>query len=153
MKVILIFSAILLLASSLTLRHDDICTVSNQWGGSSAPWNPAGTWTLGNRPAQEVQAIHIKSNDNGKTFSGTMTYINEGPIGFKATWISENNYAVQNQWGGNYAPWHDGGRWVIGDRNGQRIIAVDVDKNSSGELVGTAHYQNEGPIGFKADCK
>ena len=85
MKVILIFSAILLLASSLTLRHDDACAVSNQWGGSTAAWNPAGAWYLGNRPAQEVQAIHIKSNDNGKTFSGTMTYVNEGPIGFKAT--------------------------------------------------------------------
>ena len=85
MKVILVFSAILLLASSLTLRHDDECVVSNQWGGSNAAWNPAGTWVIGWRPAQEVQAIKISSSDNGNSFHGTMTYVNEGPIGFKAT--------------------------------------------------------------------
>ncbi|MHC5733036.1 MAG: lectin ESA-2, partial [Nostoc sp.] len=24
-----------------------VYTVENQWGGSSAPWNPGGTWVLG----------------------------------------------------------------------------------------------------------
>ena len=122
-------------------------------GGSSAAWNPAGTWVIGWRPAQEVQAIKISSSDNGNSFHGTMTYVNEGPIGFKATKLTGNTYAVENQWGGSSAPWHKGGHWVIGDRDGQRIIAVDAQKNGNGELVGTTQYQNEGPIGFKAVCQ
>lgn len=57
--------------------------VENQWGGSSAPWNPGGIWTLGGRDNQNPIALKISSNDGGKTFTGTNTYANEGPIGFK----------------------------------------------------------------------
>ena len=45
-------------------------SVENQWGGSSAPWNPGGTWIIGGRPNQNMIAIDIKSNDGGKTLSG-----------------------------------------------------------------------------------
>ncbi|MEZ1320472.1 hypothetical protein QIW46_03850 [Pseudomonas fluorescens] len=48
--------------------------VANQWGGSSAPWHPGGTWVLGGRDNQNVVAIEINSRDDGKTFTGTMTY-------------------------------------------------------------------------------
>jgi len=57
--------------------------VENQWGGSSAPWHPGGTWAIGSRPDQHVVAVDVKSQDAGETLTGTMTYAGEGPIGFK----------------------------------------------------------------------
>ncbi|MFC5044911.1 hypothetical protein ACFSTE_21375 [Aquimarina hainanensis] len=75
-----------------------IYQVQNQWGGNSAPWHAGGTWVLGGRDNQNVVAIDIKSGDGGRTFSGTMTYEGEGPIGFKAIQIAGNNYSVENQW-------------------------------------------------------
>ena len=59
--------------------------VENQWGGSSAPWHPGGTWTLGSRTGQPVVALQITSRDGGRTFTGTMTYRGEGPVGFRTT--------------------------------------------------------------------
>lgn len=45
--------------------------VENQWGGSSAPWNAGGIWTIGGRDTQRVVALKINSSDGGKTFAGT----------------------------------------------------------------------------------
>lgn len=127
-----------------------IYQVQNQWGGSSAPWHAGGTWVLGGRDNQNVVEINIASGDGGKTFSGTMTYDGEGPIGFKATQIAGNNYSVQNQWGGDSAPWHPGGNWIIGGRNGQNVVALKVEAvQGSADLEGTMTYAGEGPIGFK----
>ncbi|MFB2768344.1 lectin ESA-2 [Pelatocladus sp. BLCC-F211] len=125
-------------------------TVENQWGGSSAPWNVGGVWALGCRNNQNVVAIDIKSNDGGKTFTGTMTYSGEGPIGFKATLLGSNNYNVENQWGGSSAPWNPGGLWIIGYRENQNVVALNVNSNDGGKtLNGTMTYDGEGPIGFK----
>ena len=88
-----------------------IFQVQNQWGGNTAPWHPGGTFVLGCRDNQNVVAIDIKSSDDGKSFTGTMTYAGEGPIGVKATQVMGNNYTVENQWGGDSAPWHPGGSW------------------------------------------
>lgn len=124
--------------------------VENQWGGTSAPWHPGSTWILGIRTAQAVQAIEIQSNDNGKTFQGTMTYHGEGPIGFKATQQYGNVYSCEVQWGGSSAPWHSEGTWVIGGRDRQRCIAVKVSSTDDGKtLDGTMTYLGEGPIGFR----
>jgi hypothetical protein len=120
----------------------------NQWGGSSAAWNPGGTFVLGLRPGQNVVAINITSSDSGKTFTGTMTYAGEGPIGFKGTQVMPNNYSVQNQWGGDSAPWHDAGYWVIGARCPQPLVAMDVTSSDGSTLTGTITYEGEGPIGF-----
>jgi hypothetical protein len=60
-------------------------TVQNQWGGTSAPWQPGGQWILGARKGQGVIAVDVTSSDGGKTLSGTMTYAGEGPIGFRGT--------------------------------------------------------------------
>ncbi len=126
-------------------------TVENQWGGSSAPWHQGGTWFLGGRDNQNVVGLEIQSNDNGQTFTGTMTYAGEGPIGFKATCLGSNNYTVENQWGGSSAPWHPGGQWIIGGRDNQNVVAVNVQSNDGGKtLNGTMTYAGEGPIGFKA---
>ncbi|OJJ14403.1 lectin OAA [marine bacterium AO1-C] len=123
--------------------------VKNQWGGSGAPWHNAGTWVLGSRQNQLVVSIDIESNDNGKTFSGTITYEGEGPIGFKAEQISGNKYNTQNQWGGNDAPWHEGGTWVIGQRVDQRVVSLKVHSDDKGQtLVGNNTYDGEGPVGF-----
>lgn len=133
-----------------TLSEGGAYTVENQWGGDSAPWNTGGTWALGSRSNQNVVATEIKSDDGGKTLNGTITYSGEGPIGFKATLSGSNNYMVENQWGGSSAPWHPGGLWIIGYRNNQNVVAVDIKSDDNGKtLNGTMTYKGEGPIGFK----
>jgi hypothetical protein len=128
--------------------------VENQWGGNSAPWHPGGTWQLGARSEQNVVAIDVKSNDNGQTLQGTMTYAGEGPIGFKANQIGPNKYNVENQWGGNTAPWRPGGTWVIGGRSDQHVIQLNVTSNNNGStLDGSMTYNGEGAIGFKGIIK
>ncbi len=62
-----------------------VYSVENQWGGSTAPWHPGGQWIIGYRTGQNVVGIEATSPDKGATLSSTMTYANEGPIGFKAT--------------------------------------------------------------------
>ncbi len=65
--------------------------------------------------------------------------------------MSSLTFSVQNQWGGNSAPWHPGGLWVIGGREGQPVIALDVTSTDGGKtLNGTMTYRGEGPIGFRA---
>ncbi|HEX6097861.1 MAG TPA: lectin OAA [Thermoanaerobaculia bacterium] len=126
-------------------------SVQNQWGGSSAPWNPAGDWVLGGRSNQNPVSVNAKSNDNGQTLEGQMVYAGEGPIGFLAKRTSGNNYNVQNQWGGSSAPWHDGGTWVIGSRDNQYVVQLDIStKDDAATFTGTMTYSGEGPIGFQA---
>ena len=67
-----------------TKTEQNTYLVENQWGSSDAPWNPGGTWVLGNRPDQNVIAIKIAAEDEGSTLNGTMTYAGEEPIGFRA---------------------------------------------------------------------
>jgi hypothetical protein len=126
-----------------------IFNVQNQWGGIRAPWSTGGVWSLGARHDQNVVDIDINSGDGGKTLTGTITYAGEGPIGFKGTQISGNNYAVENQWGGDNAPWHPGGFWLIGGRDSRRVVSLKVsgDKNLNGGMT----YQGEGPISFKGN--
>lgn len=125
-------------------------TVENQWGGSSAPWNPGGTFVLGYRANQNVIALDVTSDDGGTSLTGTMTYNGEGPIGFKAAQTEGAAYSVENQWGGNNAPWNVGGTWVLGTRANQRIVALKVSSSDGGTtLTGTMTYDGEGPIGFK----
>ncbi|NTX14757.1 hypothetical protein HUA76_28595 [Myxococcus sp. CA056] len=126
--------------------------VQNQWGGSSAPWNPGGNWVIGGREKQNVVAMKVTSNDGGQTLTGSMTYNGEGPIAFRATLTSPNNYVVENQWGGPTAPWNPGGTFVLGSRQGQNVIALDLTSGNSGEsLTGTMTYNGEGPIGFRGN--
>jgi OAA-family lectin sugar binding domain len=131
--------------------NSTIHIVQNQWGGNSAPWNPGGAWVIGCRQGQNVVALKISSTDGGKTLNGTMTYAGEGPIGFRATMTQNNNYVVENQWGGNSAPWNPGGTWIIGCRVGQHVVDVNVTSADGGiSLTGTMTYNGEGPIGFKS---
>ena len=59
--------------------------VENQWGGDQTPWHPGGRWIIGYRTGQNVVGVDVTSPDDGATLSGTMTYANEGPLGFKGT--------------------------------------------------------------------
>ena len=60
-------------------------------------------------------------------------------------------YQVENQWGGAGAPWHQGGKWILGARSGQNVVAIDIQSPDGGETFqGTMTYAGEGPIGFRA---
>lgn len=127
-----------------------IYAIQNQWGGDSAPWHDGGLLNIGNRADQNPVALAIQSGDGGRCFTGTMTYDGEGPIGVRATLITENCYQVQNQWGGNTAPWHDAGQFLLGARNGQNAVAFDLRSTDGGAtLTGSMTYAGEGPIGVK----
>lgn len=127
-----------------------VYTIQNQWGGNSAPWHDGGVFNIGNRDQQLPIALKISSGDGGKTFTGTMTYTGEGPIGTRATLVTTNCYQVENQWGGDNAPWHDAGLFLLGARNGQNAVAFDLNSPDNGEtLTGTMTYAGEGPIGVK----
>lgn len=59
-------------------------------------------------------------------------------------------YSVENQWGGNQAPWNTAGAWVLGARSNQNVIGIDVTSDDGGNtLKGTMTYAGEGPIGFR----
>ncbi len=128
-----------------------------QWGGSSAPWHDNGTWTIGCRDDQRAVALDIASTDDGLSFSGTMIYANEGPIGFRSALV--NGYRTEVQWGGSSAPWHQNGIFVLGGRDGQRAVGLHISSDDGGKsFSGTMRYgtgnpdfpQGEGKIGFKA---
>jgi hypothetical protein len=62
---------------------DNVYEVYNQWGGSSAPWHRGGDMVIGGRKNQNVVQLNFSSK-GGQNLSGDMTYLGEGPIGFKA---------------------------------------------------------------------
>jgi OAA-family lectin sugar binding domain/TIR domain len=122
--------------------------IGNEWGHSG--WNPGGIWMIGERNGQRVVAIDVTSPDNGATLNGTITYKGEGPIGFRGRATGWSHYIVDNQWGGNSAPWHSGGTWVLGNRDNQPVVAINVSSPDNGAtLTGAMVYRGEGPIGFK----
>ncbi|MBL8474385.1 MAG: hypothetical protein KF778_13985 [Rhodocyclaceae bacterium] len=131
-----------------TLTQTNTYVVENNWGDS--PWQPGGTWLLGARNGQNVVSIDIRSEDNGGTYTGAITYSGEGPIGFKAGGVDGGVYVAENQWGGNQAPWYPGGLWVIGCRGTQYVVGVDYTSADGGRSInGTMTYMEEGPIGLK----
>lgn len=59
-------------------------------------------------------------------------------------------YQVENQWGGDDAPWHNGGQWIIGGRSTQNVVELKVKSDDGGNtLNGTMTHEGEGLIGFK----
>ncbi len=139
------------IASNSTDSESNLYNVENQWGGDDAPWNDGGAWIIGGRPEQRVVALNASSSDGGQTLVGTMTYAGEGPIGFRATRTAQNTYVAENQWGGEDAAWNPGGAWVLGNRDAQSIVAIDVSSDDGGgTLSGAITYDGEGSIGFRA---
>ncbi|MFC3580659.1 lectin OAA family protein [Sphingomonas hylomeconis] len=132
-----------------TLSEGVAFVAANQWGGSSAPWNPGGLWVIGCRANQPVVALDVTSDDQGNTLNGWMTYFGEGPIGFRGKRTMADTYAVENQWGGDSAPWNLGGTWVLGCRPDQGVVAINVNNAGGNGLSGTMTYTGEGPIGLE----
>lgn len=138
--------------SNTSKMSNNLHHVQNQWGGASASWNEGGMWIMGCRAGQNVVALNIKSSDGGITFTGQMKYAGEGAIGFRATLSQANTYTVENQWGGETAPWHPGGSWVMGCRVGQNVVAMNIESADGGvTFSGAMTYSGEGPIGFKSE--
>ena len=136
--------------SKTSKLQNNLFQVNNQWGDPTDPWHNGGIWVIGGRSGQPIIALHVSSNDNGKTLLGTMTYKGEDPIGFKASLTETNTYVVKNQWGGNSAPWHLGGTWLIGCRKNQNVVAINITSSDHGmTLNGTMTYKGEGIISFK----
>lgn len=127
-----------------------VYSIQNQWGGPSAPWHDGGIFNIGNRDGQLPVALHIQSGDGGLSFTGTMTYKGEGPISVRANHVTENCYQVENRWGGEGAPWHDAGLFLLGARDGQNAVEFDLNGADGTSLDGTMKYAGEGPIGVKA---
>jgi hypothetical protein len=125
---------------------------SAQWGGTTAPWHDNGDMILSSREPQEVDFINIASKDHGKSFEGTMQYAGEGPIEVRCAWVMGNTYDVENHWGGPGNPeWHNAGQWLIGGRDTQRAVQLNVKKNAQYPLFGEMTYDGEGAIGFKSE--
>jgi len=126
-------------------------TVQNQWGGPSAAWHDGGVFRIGNRSNQLPIGLQIVSFDGGNTFEGTMTYADEGDIGFRANMVGPNTYQVENQWGGAGAPWNDAGTFLLGARNGQNATEFILQSTDGGKtLTGTMQYAGEDDIGVLA---
>ncbi len=114
-----------------------------RWGGVNEPWHDGGVMVVSSRSTQAVESLDIKSSDKGKTFTGSMVYQHEGPIAVKCTYIMGNTYSVENRWGGDKAPWHNAGLWLIGGRDEQRAELLNV---SASPLTGKTQYIGEGEI-------
>lgn len=124
-----------------------VYTMEYQWGGNSTPWQQGGTFLLGGRSGQNPVSVDISSDDDGKTFTGQMTYAGEGPIALKATQVMPNNYVVEVQWGGNSTPWQTDGYWIIGARCPQAPVQLNVSSTDGGStFTGEMTYAGEGPI-------
>src|SRR5208282_1355069 len=66
------------------------------------------------------------------------------------SYVTPIPYVIENGWGDSAASWHPGGTWLIGGRNGQAVVAIDVTSPDNGAtLNGTITYKGEGPIGFR----
>lgn len=129
-----------------------------QWGGNSAPWHDNGMFVIGGRNPQQAIGLWATSSDGGKTLNGEMQYDRsaewpdgEGKIGFRATNTGGNTYATEVQWGGSSAPWHPNGNFILGGRDNQRVVSMQISSADGGKTFGgQMTYANEGPIGFKA---
>jgi len=125
-------------------------STQNRWGGESGSWKAGGEFILGSRETQFITAMDLKSSDSGKTLTGTMTYVGEGPITVKATALGTNLYRVESQWGGDSAKWNAEGAWKIGSREKQSVVALSfVSKTKGADWEGTLTYSGEGPIDLK----
>jgi hypothetical protein len=125
-------------------------TVQVQWGDLQSEWNVDGQWNMGCRPQQNVVKVSVDSHDGGETLQGSMVYTGEGPIGLRATRIGGNQWHVENQWGGDAAPWHEGGNWTLGSRPNQPLVRLHIESHDKGNsFSGSMTYQEEGPIGVQ----
>ncbi|MCA8986542.1 MAG: SUMF1/EgtB/PvdO family nonheme iron enzyme [Planctomycetaceae bacterium] len=133
-----------------TLSEDDYgnnVSVQNKFGDD---WRYTGDWVIGGRDGQHVVKFDVKSDDNGKTLNGTMSYTDEGEIRVRAKRSNGVAYAVHTHHGGPILP---GGVWVLGNRGDrqQYLVEIDIHSNDDGKTFsGTVTYAGEGPVPFRA---
>jgi hypothetical protein len=126
-------------------------SVQIQFGGEQAKWNDLGVWTLDSPKKNNLVKIDAKSSDDGKTLQGTATFAGEGPVGLKAELGKEKKYSVQIQFGGEQAKWNDLGVWTLDSPKKNNLVKIDAKSSDDGKtLQGTATFEGEGPVGFKA---
>ncbi len=140
-------------------------TTEVQWGGSAAPWHNNGVFVIGGRDGQRPVGLWATSTDDGMTLTGEMQYGKssawpggEGRVGFRATNIGGSAYRTEIQWGGASAPWHPNGDFVLGGRDAQRPVSLQIASTDDGEtFTGTMTYgksatwpAGEGAVGFRA---
>lgn len=111
--------------------------------GSSVT-NQERIWVIGDRLQQRVVYLEGRSNDDGQTLQGIMTYAGENDsIKFEARQADLNQYIVINALGG-------GGQWVIGDRSDQQVVALNLTSSDAGKtLNGTVQYRDDSLIAFQ----
>ena len=131
------------------------CYGANYLVEKDTPWIKDGMWTLGIRGPQRVVAVDAVSKDGGETLWGSMVYQDEGPIGFRAGWLLQGYYDVENQLGvgdapwheGSTAPWEEGGNWTMGNREKSRLTSLHIKSNDKGfNFRGTMTYDDEDPV-------
>ncbi|MBX3014395.1 MAG: DUF11 domain-containing protein [Caldilineaceae bacterium] len=133
------------------LTQSNTYLVKTLTSDTDADWQDGGVWVIGGRLAQRIVALSATSLDGGETLEGTMAYAGEGPIGFRATQVEPNTYTVENHWGNADDPWNPGGTWILGNREGQGVVAIEIASEDAGNsLVGTLTYADEEPISFRA---
>ena len=57
-----------------------------------------------------------------------------------AQYESFNRYITEVQWGGSSAPWHSNGEFILGGRDQQRLVAINVMSPDGGKtLIGCGY--------------
>lgn len=126
-----------------------IYVVQNKWDGST--WQDGGVFNIGNRQDQLPAEVNIMSVDHGRTLTGTMTYVDENPIGLQCTLTTMSSYRCVNQWGGRWAPWHDAGQFLLGALGNHGLVALQIKSADRGHtFTGTMTHAGQNPVEFMA---
>lgn len=130
---------------------ENLYHVQNQWGDLSAPWHEGGIFKIGNRSRQAVIALNLQSPDDGNTLIGSVTYEGEAPVALVALRLRQNIYSVEvgaGEASNKQLVWD--GEWQLGFRSSQSVVAMAVQADEEGLLVGTISYSGEYPVRFRA---
>ncbi|MBE6048009.1 MAG: hypothetical protein E7213_06355 [Clostridium sp.] len=125
--------------------------VENHWGKENASWHFGGIWCL-NSANKKVDFIDIDSNDSGNSFNGSIQFVGEEMLDFKAERIVGNNYMVYCKNIRSVDSWYRCQDMIIGGRDNQRVIKLKFNSNNNGyKLNGIMAYEQESIIKFRAD--
>lgn len=76
-------------------------------------------------------------------------FAQEAPVTVNPSLEANNLYLVENQWGSSDSEWQPGGLWVLGGREGQPVVAVNIASADEGATFdGEITYAGEGSIKF-----
>ncbi|MCB0186385.1 MAG: hypothetical protein KDE31_19090, partial [Caldilineaceae bacterium] len=148
-----------------TAELTNTLTVSNLgdgdlgWTASSDAANVTLSSNSGNTPATVVVTVDPTGLAQGLqqgtlTFTPTETTLAPVTVAYfinVENAAQNNRYAVESNVGGDESPWEDAGVWIIGGRQAQQVVALDIASSDGGAtLTGTMTYAGEGPIAVRA---